>query len=219
MKNIIYAILIYNFLFSLDNNEIGLFSISRIHYDGGGDWYANPSSLPNLLEFISNNTSIKVNLNENKVKIGDDLFYKNFYFYITGHGNIKFTSKELLILRKHLQNGAFLHVDDNYGLDKSFRKTVKELFPDKELIELPPDHPIFHCYYTFDNGLPKIHEHDNQPPQALGIFHEKKLILLYTYESDLGDGWEDKNVHNNPESIRLDALKMGTNIVIYNLIQ
>ena len=219
MKNIIYTILIYNFLFSLDNNETGLFSISRIHYDGGGDWYANPSSLPNLLEFIGNNTSIKVNPNENKVKIGDDLFYKNFYFYMTGHGNIKFTSKEILILRQHLQNGAFLHVDDNYGLDKSFRKAVKELFPDKDLIELPPNHPIFNCYYTFDNGLPKIHEHDNKPPQALGIFHEKKLILLYTYESDLGDGWEDGNVHNNPESIRLNALKMGANIVIYNLIQ
>ena len=194
-------------------------SLARLKYDGGGDWYANPSSLPNLLEFISTNTSIKVNPKENKVKIGDDLFYKNFYFYITGHGNIKFTNKELLILREHLENGAFLHVDDNYGLDKSFRKTAKELFPDKDLIELPPNHTIFNCYYTFKEGLPKIHEHDNKPPQALGIFHKKKLILLYTYESDLGDGWEDKNVHNNPENIRLNALKMGTNIVIYNLIQ
>ena len=149
MKNIIYAILIYNFLFSLNNNETGLFSISRIHYDGGGDWYANPSSLPNLLEFISTNTSIKVNPKENKVKIGDDLFYKNFYFYITGHGNIKFTNKELLILREHLENGAFLHVDDNYGLDKSFRREIKKVFPEKDWVELPPNHSIFNIYYKF----------------------------------------------------------------------
>jgi len=219
MKNIIYTILFITFIFSSEKNEMGLFAISRIHYEGGGDWYANPSSLPNLLDFINKNTSINVNLDEYKVRIGDDLFYKNHYFYITGHGNIKFSKKENLILRNHLLNGAFLHVDDNYGLDKSFRKAVKELFPDKELIQLPADHSIFNCYYTFNNGLPKIHEHDNNPPQAFGIFHNKKLILLYTYESDLGDGWEDKNVHNDPEHIRLEALKMGTNIVIYNLIQ
>jgi len=219
MKNIIYTILLITFIISSEQNEIGFFSISRIHYDGGGDWYANPSSLPNLLNFIKQNTSIKVNLDENKVKIGDDLFFKNHYFYITGHGNIKFSQKENLILRQHLENGAFLHVDDNYGLDKSFRIAAKELFPDKELIELPIDHPIFNCYYKFRNGLPKIHEHDNKPPQAFGIFHNKKLILLYTYESDLGDGWEDQNVHNDSEQIRLEALKMGTNIIIYNLIQ
>ena len=219
MKNIIFIILCSALIFPSNENELGAFSICRIHYDGGGDWYANPSSLPNLLKFIKNNTSISTNLNENKAKIGDDTFYKNHYFYITGHGNIKFSKKEILILRKHLLNGSFLHVDDNYGLDKSFRIQVQDLFPDKELVELPVNHPLFNCYYKFENGLPKIHEHDNKPPQAFGIFHNQKLILLYTYESDLGDGWEDKNVHNNPEHVRLDALKMGTNIVIYNLIQ
>tara|TARA_Y100000590_G_scaffold421299_1_gene524828 strand:+ start:1497 stop:2156 length:660 start_codon:yes stop_codon:yes gene_type:complete len=219
MKNIIYIILLIAWILSSEKDEAGFFSISRIHYDGGGDWYSNPSSLPNLLDFINQNTSIQVKLSENKVKIGDELFFKNNYFYITGHGNIKFSKNESLILRQHLENGAFLHVDDNYGLDASFRKAAKDLFPDKDLIEIPSSHPIFNCYFIFNNGLPKIHEHDNKPPQAFGIFHNEKLILLYTYESDLGDGWEDKNVHNNPEHIRLEALKMGTNIVIYNLIQ
>ena len=220
MKKIIFIILIISKIFSLpDKNSPGLFTISRIHYNGGGDWYANPSSLPNLLNFIKNNTSIEVDLNEKIVKIGDDIFYKNNYFYITGHGNIKLSKEERLILREHLLNGAFLHVDDNYGLDKSFRKELKKIFPDKQMIELSANHPIFNSYYTFKNGLPKIHEHDNKPPQAFGVFHNKKLILLYTYECDLGDGWEDNHVHNNPEDIRLQALKMGTNIVTYNLIQ
>ena len=137
--------------------------------------------------------------------------------YLTGHGNIKLSSEEIAILRGHLLGGSFLHADDNYGMDKSFRKLIKLLFPEKELIEIPPSHNIFQCYYKFENGLPKIHEHDNKPPQALGIFEEEKLILLYTYESDLGDGWEDKNVHNVPDEKRLSALKMGTNIVIHAL--
>ena len=219
MKNIIYIALLVSILSSSDKTSSGLFSISRIHYSGGGDWYSNPSSLPNLLKFIDQNTSIAVNPEEYQLKIGDDLFYKNNYFYITGHGNITLSKEEIIILRSHLINGAFLHVDDNYGLDKSFRKLVPELFPEKELIELPLSHPIFNCYYKFPNGLPKIHEHNNKAPQALGIFHDNKLILLYTYESDLGDGWEDINVHNDTETIRLKALQMGTNIVIYNLVQ
>ena len=219
MKYIIYIIFIISFLVPNNKPNSGLFSISRIHYGGGGDWYANPSSIPNLLEFINNNTSISVQKNENQVKVGDDVFYKNNFFYITGHGNLVFTEEEIIILREHLLSGAFLHVDDNYGLDKSFRKAVSQIFPDKDLVELPTNHELFNCYYTFPSGLPKIHEHDNKPPQALGIFHNKKLILLYTYESDLGDGWEDENVHNDPNHIRQKALKMGTNIVIYSIIQ
>jgi len=215
MKNIIYIIFIVSFLFS----ENGLFSISRIHYGGGGDWYADPSSIPNLLEFVNMNTSINIQKEENQVKIGDEDFYKNNFFYITGHGDLKLTQEENIILREHLMNGAFLHVDDNYGLDKSFRLTLKQLFPDKDLVELPLEHDIFNCYYKFPNGLPKIHEHDNKPPQALGIFNDKKLILLYTFESDLGDGWEDPNVHNDPDYIRQEALKMGTNIIIYSIVQ
>ena len=219
MKIKLYIIKLILLLVSFSYSNTGAFSISRIHYDGGGDWYANKSSIPNLLNFIKNNTNININTNEINVRIGDDLFFKNNFFYITGHGNIKLKPKDIIILREHLMNGAFLHVDDNYGLDKSFRKLVKELFPEKELSLIPKSHDLFHCYYSFENGLPKIHEHDNKPPQALGIFEEEKLILLYTYESDLGDGWEDKSVHNNPENLRQEALKMGTNIIIYSMIQ
>ena len=203
-------------LMSSDIN--GAFTISRIKYSGGGDWYSDKTSITNLLKFVSFNTNIITDFKEKTVEIGDNIFLKNSYFYLTGHGNIKLSEKEKTILRNHLINGAFLHVDDNYGLDKSFRKLVSEIFPDKDLIEIPKDHKLFNCYYQFPNGLPKIHEHDNQPPQALGLFNNGKLILLYTYESDLGDGWEDPRVHNVPLYKHEDALKMGTNIIIYFLV-
>ena len=211
-------LLIIGFLYSDKINLSNEFKISRIHYGGGGDWYADPSSIHNLLKFVSKNTNIKTNIEELIVKIDDDDFSNNNYFYLTGHGNIKLKDKEKIILREHLLNGAFLHVDDNYGLDKSFRKIIKEIFPAKELVEIPPSHDIFNIYYNFPNGLPKIHEHDNQRPQALGLFNNGKLILLYTYESDLGDGWEDPHVHNVPLYKHDDALKMGTNIIIYFLV-
>jgi len=195
------------------------FTISRIHYGGGGDWYCDKTSLPNLLEFASKNTSIIINTEENIVKIGDKNFYSNSYFYITGHGNIKLPNDEIITLRDHLINGAFLHADDNYGMDFSFRNLISQMFPDKELVEIPPNHDLFNIHYKFKNGLPKIHEHNNKRPQALGIFHNKRLILLYTYESDLGDGWESQKVHNNPEDLREEALKMGTNIIVYSLLQ
>jgi len=215
-------IISFLFLCSLSlTNKISLnngFSISRIHYSGGGDWYSDKTSIPNLLEFISNNTNIVTTTDEKIVKIGDKDFYSNSYFYITGHGNIRLTDEEIIILRDHLLNGAFLHADDNYGMDPSFRKLVSEIFPDKELVEIPPNHELFNIYYEFPNGLPKIHEHNNQRPQALGIFYNKRIVLLYTYESDLGDGWESSKVHNNPEDLRNQALKMGVNIVIYSLL-
>ena len=218
IKKNIFIIYILLLLIIFSNNIYSEgFSISRIQYDGGGDWYSDKSSLTNLLEFLSINTNIITNLKEKTVKIEDEEFIKNSYFYLTGHGNIKLSNSEKNILRDHLFNGAFLHVDDNYGLDKSFRKLVKDIFPDKNMVELPPSHEIFNCYYKFPNGLPKVHEHDKQRPQALGIFHNNELILLYTYESDLGDGWEDPEVHNDPEYIRNQALKMGTNIIIYAL--
>ena len=197
----------------------GAFSIARIHYSGGGDWYSDKSSIPNLLEFVSRHTSIITKKEQDIVKIGDNNFYSHSYFYITGHGNIDLSDKEIIILREHLINGAFLHVDDNYGLDLSFRKLLSKIFPEKELVELPPSHPLFNVYYQFSEGLPKIHEHDNKRPEALGLFHNERLIILYTYESDLGDGWENTKVHNNPENLREQALKMGTNIIIYSLIQ
>ena len=200
-------------------DPIGSFTISRLHYGGGGDWYSDKSSIPNLLNFVQKNTNVSSSSEELIVKIGDDLFYSNSYFYMTGHGNIKLTPEEIIILRDHLINGAFLHADDNYGMDASFRKLISELFPDKTLIEIPPYHDLFNVFFKFPNGLPKIHKHNNKRPQALGIFHEDRLILLYTYECDLGDGWENSRVHNIDEELRQKALQMGSNIIIYSLIQ
>ena len=218
MKILLYILVFIQFILS---NEIinGAFSITRIHYDGGGDWYSDPSSLQNLLKFVNDNTNIVVNLNEKKARIGDEIFSKSLYLYMTGHGNISFSDDEAFELRKHLKSGAFLHADDNYGLDDSFRKQIKKVFPDKQWVELPPSHEVFHIYYKFNDGLPKIHEHDNKRPQALALFENEKMVVLYTYESDLGDGWEDPKVHNNPEDLRQKALKMGTNIVTYSLVQ
>ena len=201
----------------LEASNPGAFSITRIQYEGGGDWYSDPSSIPNLLQYVKKNTTIKVNTQEKRGKIGDDIFNSSNYFYLTGHGNIKFNDNEAQILRDHLLNGAFLHADDNYGMDKYFKREMKRVFPEKEWVELPLDHPIFNIYYKFPNGLPKIHEHDNKPPQALGLFNEGNLMVLYTYESDLGDGWENPNIHGDPQELHETALKIGTNIILYAL--
>ena len=218
MKCFILSIILISksFLFS-DNIPQGAFSITRIHYGGGGDWYSDPSSLPNLLEYLSDHVNLTVNPIEKRAKIGDNIFSQSSYLYLTGHGNINFNEEELQSLRDHLIAGAFLHADDNFGMDKSFRREMKKVFPEKEWVELPLEHPIFNIYYKFPNGLPKVHEHENNPPQALALFNEGNLMVLYTFESDLGDGWEDGRVHNDPEDIRQSALKMGTNIILYAL--
>jgi len=195
------------------------FSIARIHYGGGGDWYSDPSSLPNLLKFLRTNTNIAVADDEVRFRPTDQEFYRYPYLYLTGHGNVRFTEEEILKIRETLLKGAFLHADDNYGMDVSFRVEMKRVFPNRDFIELPFDHPIFNIYYNFPNGLPKVHEHDGKPPQALGIFDEERLMVLYTYECDLGDGWEDAEVHNNPEETRLKALQMGVNIIYYSMVQ
>jgi hypothetical protein len=211
------SILLISSLISQSSIPPGSFSITRIHYNGGGDWYADPSSLPNLLEYISSQTSLVVDPIEKRAKIGDDIFYESSYLYLTGHGNISFSEIESQILREHLLNGAFLHADDNYGMDKSFRREMAKVFPEKDWVEIPPDHALFTIYKQFPNGLPKVHEHDNNRPQALGIFEDDRLLVLYTFESDLGDGWEDTGVHSDPYEIRLAALEMGTNIVLLTL--
>ena len=195
------------------------FSIARIQYSGGGDWYSDPSSLPNLIDFISNETNIKIENNEFKIKLTSENLYNHTYLYLTGHGNIRFNDEEVRVLRNHLLKGAFLHADDNYGMYDSFKREMKKVFPDKEWVELPIDHPIYNCYFNFPNGLPKVHEHNGKPPQGLGLFEKDRLIVFFSYESDLGDGWEDSEVHNNPASVRNSALKMGTNIVWYSLTQ
>ena len=195
------------------------FNIARIQYSGGGDWYADPSSLPNLINFISKETNIKIENNEYKIKLASEGLYNHTYLYLTGHGNIRFSNEEIVSLRNHLLKGAFLHADDNYGMHDSFKREMKKVFPDKEWVELPIDHPIYNCYFNLPNGLPKIHEHNGKPPQGLGLFEEDRLIAFFSYESDLGDGWEDSEVHNNPEAMRQSALQMGANIVWYSLTQ
>ena len=195
------------------------FTIARIHYSGGGDWYSDPSSLPNLLKFLGENTQISVDDDEVRLRPTDSEFYQYPYLYLTGHGNVRFSAEEVTRLRESLLRGAFLHADDNYGMDASFREEIKRVFPNRDFIELPFDHPVFHIFYDFQNGLPKVHEHDGNPPQALGMFDDDRLMILYTFECDLGDGWEDPEVHNNSEEIRLKALQMGVNIIYYALIQ
>jgi hypothetical protein len=194
-------------------------TITRLHYDGGGDWYANPSSLPNLLEAIRERTGIPVAMRENTTTILDPGLRDHPYLYITGHGDIRFSPEQRAALRAYLLAGGFLHADDNYGLDKSFREEIAKLFPDEKLTEIPPDHPIFHAFYDFPEGVPKIHEHDGLPPQAFGIFHDGRLMVFYDYQSDLGDGWEDPDVHNDPPEIREQAIRMGVNLFVYVLGQ
>ena len=195
------------------------FSVARVHYGGGGDWYSDPSSIPNLLTYLEKNTPVSTVDEDIHIKLTDKDIYQYPYLYITGHGNIRLTENEVISLRSILMNNGFLHADDNYGLDASFRRELKRVFPNKELVPLPNDHPIFHNYFSFPNGLPKVHEHDGKPPQALALFEEDRMIVLYTYESDLGDGWEDASVHEDPWPIREAALQMGVNIIYYSLTQ
>jgi len=195
------------------------FSIARVHYSGGGDWYSDPSSLPNLLTYVKENTPVSIAPEEVRIKLTDDNANQYPYLYLTGHGNLRFTDNEVIALRSILLNGGFLHADDNYGMDASFRREIKRVFPNKDLIHLPHDHPVFHIYYSLPKGLPKVHEHDNKPPQALALFEGERMILLYTYESDLGDGWEDASVHQDPWPVREAALKMGVNIIYFALTQ
>ncbi len=193
------------------------FSIGRVQYGGGGDWYSNPSSLPNLLKAVNERTSIRPALREDNIAISDPKLFQYPYLYLNGHGNIKFTDEEVRTLRRYFAAGGFLHADDNYGMDTSFRREIKKVFPDSPLIELPHDHEIYHSFYDFPNGLPKIHEHDNKPAQGFGIFLDGRLAVFYTYECDLGDGWEDAAVHNDPPEKQEAALQMGINIIVYVL--
>lgn len=199
-----------------DKNNL---TICRVKYSGGGDWYSDPSSLPNLLAFIDENTDVVISLTEARASLEDEDLFGYPYLYLTGHGNIKLSEKEIIRMRSYLLGGGFLHADDNYGMDKAFRREMKRVFPDKDWVELPFHHPIYHVMYDFPHGLPKIHEHDGKPPQGLGLFDGDRLMVFYTYETDLGDGWEDPEVHHDPQEKRLAALKMGTNIFLFALIQ
>lgn len=191
-----------------------LLTIGRVHYDGGGDWYANPSSLPNLLRAVRERTSLRTTERERTVRLTDPNLWSVPYLYMTGHGNVLWSPEEVRALRRHLEGGGFLHADDNYGMDESIRREIRKLFPDRELADVPYDHAIYHAIYDFAAGPPKIHEHDGKPAQGLGIFIGNRLALYYTYQSDLGDGWEDPEVHHDPEPVREQALRMGVNLFV-----
>ncbi|HBO27447.1 MULTISPECIES: DUF4159 domain-containing protein [Culturomica] len=189
--------------------------IALLKYKGGGDWYANPTALPNLIKFCNENLGTDLAKEPATVEPGSRDIFNYPFVHMTGHGNIVFTPVEVQNMREYLLAGGFLHADDNYGLDKAFRREMKKVFPEDDFIELPWDHPIFSQKYKFPEGLPKVHEHDNKRPQAFGIVKDGRLLVLYTYETDLGDGWEDQEVHKDPEDKRLQALQMGANIISY----
>ena len=191
------------------------YSVATLKYNGGGDWYANPTALPNLIEFSNKNIGTNIKKLPEIVEVGSSDIFNYPFLHMTGHGNIFFSKEEANNLRKYLLSGGFLHVDDNYGLDEFFRNEITKVFPNKKLILINSNHIIFNQSFKFPNGLPKIHIHDAKPSEAYGIFDNGRLICLYTYESDLSDGWEDSEVHNDSEETRLKALKMGSNIIEY----
>ncbi len=189
------------------------FQIALLKYSGGGDWYANPTSLTNLIQFSNQNIGTNLNTEYATVDVGSTELFNYPFIHLTGHGNVVFSDRDTENLRNYLKGGGFLHIDDNYGLDKFIRLQMKKVFPELEFVELPYSHPIFHQKYNFPNGLPKIHEHDGKRPQGFGLFYNGRLVCFYSYECDLGDGWEDQDVHKDSEALRTKALQMGANIL------
>lgn len=208
-------ILFFLFCSGMTSGQSHPVRIALLKYGGGGDWYADPTALPNLISFCNAQLKTTIHAEPATVEVGSPEIFNFPMVHMTGHGNIVFSEYEAINLRNYLEAGGFLHVDDNYGLDEYFRREIKKVFPEYELVELPPSHPLFHQKYSFENGLPKIHEHNNEPPQAFGLFIEDRMVCLYTYESDISDGWEDEAVHNNPANVREIALKMGANILSF----
>jgi hypothetical protein len=190
-------------------------TIGRLHYDGGGDWYANTSSLPNLLKALKERTTLAVAERERVVTLTGPELWDVPYIYMTGHGNVHFSDVELRNLRRYLEQGGFLHADDNYGMNSSFRREIARVFPDHPLVEVPLTHPVYNLVYAFPKGIPKIHEHDGLPAQGFGIFLGDRLVVYYSYQSDLGDGWEDYEVHKDPPELHEAALRMGVNLFTY----
>jgi hypothetical protein len=189
--------------------------IALLKYGGGGDWYANPTSLTNLIKFCNTNIGTSLNTEYATVEIGSPELFDYPFVHLTGHGNVSFTENDVKNLRSYLVSGGFLHIDDNYGIDTYIRREMKKVFPELDFVELPFSHPIYHQKYQFNSGLPKIHEHDGKPPQGFGLIYEGRLVCFYTFECDLGDGWEDQSVHKDSNEIRQKALQMGANLIQY----
>lgn len=206
----VYLFFIFLFSLTLNAQEIAL-----VKYSGGGDWYANPTSLPNLIKFCNKNINTKIKTKPGLVEPSSSDLFSYPYVHMTGHGNVVFSPSDVENLRNYMISGGFLHIDDNYGMNEFIRGEIKKIFPNNDLVEIPASHPIFQKPYPFPDGIPKIHEHDGKRPQAFGIFIENRLVLMYSYETDLGDGWEDLEVHNDSQEVREKALKMGANILNY----
>jgi hypothetical protein len=206
-------------IFCLNVLTIGAFSqsyqIAVLKYKGGGDYYANPTSLPNLVSFVNRELKMNIAKETPYVEVGSTELFNYPFVHMTGHGNVVFSAADAENLRVYLMSGGFLHISDNYGLDKFIRKEMKKVFPDADFVEIPFGHPVYHQKYEFNSGLPKIHEHDNKAPQGLGIFVENRLVVFYDFECDLGDGWEDSNVHKDSEAARTKAFQMGANLLQY----
>ncbi len=218
MPKILIPIL-FSFLFLSLTAQPESLQIALLKYNGGGDWYANPTSLPNLVRFCNSNLNTSLNPDPATVEVGSQEIFNYPFLHMTGHGNVVFSNQEAKNLREYLIAGGFLHIDDNYGMDKFIRPQLKKVFPELDLVELPFDHPIYHQKFKFENGPPKIHEHDNKAPQGFALFWEGRMVVYYTYEVDLGDGWEDFEVHKDSEETRTKALKMGANLIQYVFTQ
>lgn len=193
------------------------FRIARLKYSGGGDWYNDPSAEPNLLKFVKDNTTIDADPKYEFVDLSSEKLFSYSFLFMTGHGNIVFSEYEVQRLRSYLLNGGFLYADDDYGMDKAFRREMKKVFPDQNLVELPFTFGLYNCQFSFPNGVPKSHEHDGKPAQGFGIFNKGRLMVYYTYESNPSDAWADAEVHGDPESVRLEALRFGANVVVWAL--
>ncbi|MEQ6123345.1 DUF4159 domain-containing protein [Pseudotenacibaculum sp. MALMAid0570] len=209
MKSLFF-LFVFSTLLQISAQEVAI-----LKYNGGGDWYSNPTALPNLIDYTNENSNTKITKDPTSVAVGNSDLFNFPIVFMTGHGNVFFSKDEATNLRNYLTSGGFLHISDNYGLDKYIRREMKKVFPKLTFQEIPKDHAIYNQTFTFKDGLPKIHEHDKKAPQGFGLFYQGRLVCFYDYESDLSDGWEDASIHNNPQEARLKALKMGANIIEY----
>lgn len=218
VKTTLLGLLQFFLIYGLSAQE-NTIKLAKLAYGGGGDWYANKTALPNLAAFSNETLNTQIEEKDAVVEVGSPQLFEYAFVYMTGHGNVDFSTDEAENLRNYLTSGGFLHIDDNYGLDAYVRLEMKKVFPELEFIELPFEHPVYHQKFKFENGLPKIHEHDGKPPQGFGLIYEGKLVCFYSYESDLGNGWENQEVHNDPREIRIKALQMGANLISYAFTQ
>lgn len=212
-------IILFTVVLAANSNAQDKIKLAKLKYDGGGDWYANKTALPNLAEFCNEQLAMNLDEDDDNVDVGSPDLFLYPYIYMTGHGNVVFSRSDAENLRTYLEAGGFLHIDDNYGLDQFIRLEMKKVFPELEFVELPFNHPIYHQKFDFKDGLPKIHEHEGKPAQGLALIYEGRVVCFYSYESDLGNGWEDQSIHNDPQAKRLEALRMGANLISYAFTQ